>query len=94
MMRERNEKVAFAKLLVHACTVGRLVSDDIVTDIIEEYREEVTQERYNLGYETAQHRRTIRRSRETVELTRRLAKVSDMTVSDEEFEEALDARSK
>lgn len=92
MVRERNEKVAFARMVVQACTVGRGVSADVVEDILEEYREEVTQVRYNLGYETARQRRAIRRMREEQDMARRMARLEKMTVSDEEFKEALNAR--
>jgi len=94
MMRERNEKIAFARMIVHACTVGRGINDDVIADIIEEYREEVTQERYNLGYESARQRRAVRRVREAMDLTNRMAKIDSMTVSDDEFEEAVNARPK
>lgn len=94
MVRERNEKIAFAQMLVHACTVGRGVSDDIIVDILEEYREEVGQQRYNVGYETAKQRRAIRRAREAMDLTRRMSRLEAMTVTDEEFEDAINARSK
>lgn len=94
MIRERNEKIAFARLITQACTIGTGVSSERVDEILEEYREEVTQDRYNLGYETARQRRALRRSREALEMSRRMTRLEDMTVTDEEFEEALNARSK
>jgi len=93
MVRERNEKIAFARLIVQACTIGRGVDVDVVDEIIEEYREEVSQDRYNLGYETARQRRAMRRMREAQEMTRRMTRLEKMTVTDDEFEEALNAGS-
>ena len=93
MLRERNEKIAFGRMLVQACTAGRGVDSETVQEIVEEYREEVSQDRYNLGYKTARERRAVRRMRDAQEMARRMARLDSMTVSDEEFKEALNARS-
>jgi hypothetical protein len=92
MQRERNEKIAFARLIVQACTVGRGVKPEYVDDILEEYREEITQERYNLGYQDSRQRKLLDQMRENLELSRRMAKVESMTVTDKEFEDFVNAR--
>jgi hypothetical protein len=92
MQRERNEKIAFARLIVQACTVDRGVKPEYVDDILEEYREEITQERYNLGYQDSRQRKLLSKMRENLELSRRMAKVESMTVTDKEFEDFVNAR--
>jgi hypothetical protein len=81
--REVNEKVAFARLLVQACTLGRGVSSDTVDDILEEYREEASQDRYNYGYVTLRQRRLRERVRKAEETARMMARLDQMTVTDD-----------
>lgn len=78
-------------MLVQACTLGRPVSSDIVADILEEYREEITQDRYNVGYRSAQQRRTVRKVREAMDMNRRMARLDAMTVTDKELKDTLNA---
>jgi hypothetical protein len=78
--REVNEKVAFARLLVQACTLGRGVSADTVSDILEEYREEVSQDRYNYGYVTLRQRRAVEQARKAAETARMMRRLDQMAV--------------
>lgn len=84
MARERNEKMAFARLLVMASVVGRGISAEIVSDLLEEYREELSQDRYNLGYESIAQRRAKQRIQEVMDRNRMMARLDSMTVTDEE----------
>ena len=81
--REVNEKIAFARLLLQACTLGRGVSASTVDDILEEYREEVSQDRYNYGYTTQHQRRVAEQVRKTAEMARMIARLEKMTVIDD-----------
>jgi len=92
--RERNEKLAFARLLTLACTAGRAVKPEIIESFLEEYHEEVTQERYNIGYQSLRERQAWKRMQKVAADARRLDKVSKMTVSDDELKDNINARSK
>lgn len=92
MLRERNEKIAFARLIVQACLGGRGINAEFLDDILEEYREEITQQRYNLGYQDSRQRKLVAKMRENLELSRRMEKVESMTVTDKEFEDFVNAR--
>lgn len=94
VVRERNEKMAFARLLTLASTAGRGVKAEIVGDFLEEYREEVTQEKYNIGYQSLREKLALKRTQKAATDAQRLAKVAEMTVTDDELEENFNARSK
>lgn len=76
--------MAFARLLVMASVVGRGISAEIVSDLLEEYREELSQDRYNLGYESIAQRRAKQRIQEVMDRNRMMARLDSMTVTDEE----------
>ena len=85
MLRERNEKIAFAQMLVDAITWGQGISARDRLEIIEDYVEEVTQVRYNLGYQPAWQRRLQHRAQEEKLLASTMARLDAMTVPDEEL---------
>ena len=84
--------MAFAKLLVQASSMGRGVSLEIIDEMLEEYREELSQDRYNLGYVSAAEHRRQQRVQEVMELNQRMARLDAMTVTDEEIKESINDR--
>jgi hypothetical protein len=82
MHRERDEKVAHARLFAQILGAGFKIKSEGVDLLLEEYAEEVHQMRYNSKYQTAIARTIREKARQSEEDLRILEKVKQMTVED------------
>lgn len=92
ILREKNEKFSVVSLLVRVISAGFGLKDDSVDGLLEEYKEELYQLRYNSKYKSSKQRRILDQVRKAAEQARMMRKIEQMTVSDEQFKEMLEKR--
>jgi hypothetical protein len=92
ILREKNEKFSLVSLLVRVISVGFGLKDDAVDGLLEEYKEELYQLRYNSKYKSSRQRRILDQVRKAAEQARMMRRVEQMTVTDEQFKEMLEKR--
>ena len=80
MNRERNEKVAFARMLCGIVGKAFGLKYSEVQPFIQDYAEEVFQLKYNYKYKTARAKALVEKITKQSEDSRLLAKVAAMTV--------------
>ena len=78
-MRERNEKFAFAALIVNVLAPIGGLTDEYINGLLEDYSEELYQVRYNSGYTPARQRRLAAFVKKTEERMRLMSKLERVT---------------
>ena len=92
ILREKNEKFAVVSLFARLLGVGMTIGDSAVDDLLDEYKEELYQLRYNYKYETSKKRRIILQVQKASEQARQMRRIEQMTVTDEELREMAEKR--
>jgi len=85
IIRERNAQFAMVSLFGRLLAAGAGVDGKTLTMLLEEYREELFQLRYNPRYTTISKVIAEREMSKVAEETRLMRKVAALTVSDEEL---------
>lgn len=92
ILREKNEKYAVVSLFIRVLASGLNLKADVVDGLLEEYKEELYQLRYNSKYKSSRQRRILDEVRKAAEQARMMRRVEQMTVTDEQFKEMLEKR--
>jgi hypothetical protein len=92
ILREKNEKYAVVTLFIRVLSAGLNLKADAVDGLLEEYKEELYQLRYNSKYKSSRQRRILDDVRKAAEQARMMRKIEQMTVSDDQFKEMLEKR--
>jgi hypothetical protein len=92
ILREKNEKYAVVSLFIRVLASGLNLKADAVDGLLEEYKEELYQLRYNSKYKSSRQRRILDEVRKAAEQARMMRRVEQMTVTDEQFKEMLEKR--
>ena len=79
LLRERNEKFAFAALICQLAMVAGNIPPGVAKDLLDEYQEELYQLRYNSKYKTVKERRIAKSVAEAEEKARLLARLDRIT---------------
>jgi len=92
ILREKNEKFAVVSMFARLIGAGLKVNDTAVDELLDEYKEELYQLRYNYKYETGKHRRVVQHVQKAAEQARQMRKLEQMTVTDQELKELAEKR--
>jgi hypothetical protein len=92
ILREKNEKFAIVSMFARLIGAGFNIKDAAIDELLEEYKEELYQLRYNYKYETSKHRRVVQHVQRAAEQARQMRKLEQMTVTDEELKEMVEKR--
>ena len=92
ILREKNEKFSVVSLLIRVISAGFGLKDDVVDGLLDEYKEELYQLRYNSKYKSSKQRRILDQVRKASDQARMMRKIEQMTVSNEQFNEMLEKR--
>jgi len=92
ILRDKNEKYAVVTLLVRVLAAGFNLKAEPVDNLLEEYKEELYQLRYNSKYKSSRQRRILDQVRKAAEQARMMRRIEQMTVSDDQFKEMLEKR--
>jgi len=92
ILREKNEKFAVVSMFARLIGAGFNLKDSAVDELLDEYKEELYQLRYNYKYETSKHRRVIQHVQKAAEQARQMRRLEQMTVTDEELREMAEKR--
>ena len=90
--RERNEKYSLVNIIARLLGTMASVDEEIIDDLLEMYREELYQLKYNYKYETARAKRFKKRLNEMREQAALMSRLDKMTVTDEDLEEERKVR--
>ena len=85
ILRERNEKFTLVSLFIRVLGATGKLEDKVISDLLEEYKEELYQFRYNSKYKSIRERVVAREARKADEMARIMSKVDKMTVTDEDI---------
>lgn len=85
VIRERNAQMAFATAIVKMLALIGGIKHEATKEILEEYREELFQFRYNYRYETYSTKRIGDRLRKYLETDRMMQRLEAMTVKDSDL---------
>lgn len=85
VIRERNAQMAFATAVVKMLALIGGVKQEATQEILEEYREELFQFRYNYKYETYSTKKSINRLKKYLETDRMMQRLDAMTVEDSDI---------
>lgn len=92
ILREKNEKFSSITLFARLLGAGFNLKDEAVDSLLEEYKEELYQLRYNYKYVTGKQKRITEHVNRAAEQARYMRKLEQMTVSDEEFQKMIEKR--
>ena len=87
ILRERNERMAFITAIVKMLTLVGGVNPEAAQEILEDYREELYQFRYNYRYETYSTKLSTYRRQEQLETHRMMQRLEAMTVEDDDIKQ-------
>jgi hypothetical protein len=92
ILREKNERFSAITLFARLLGAGFNLKDEAVDGLLEEYKEELYQLRYNYKYETSKQKRISEHVKKASEQARYMRKLEQMTVSDEDFRKMTEKR--
>ncbi len=84
IIRDKNEKYSSVALFARLIATGLGIPDEYLHHLLEKYREELYQLRYNFRYESADARRLKKRLEEEFERDRLMQRLEAMTVKDKD----------
>jgi hypothetical protein len=92
ILREKNERFSAITLFARLLGAGFNLKDEAVDSLLEEYKEELYQLRYNYKYVTSNQKRISEHVKKAAEQARYMRRLEQMTVSDEEFQKMTEKR--
>ena len=85
ILRERNEKFTLVSLFVRMLGVIAGLKSKDIDDLLESYKEELYQFRYNFEYTTRRERRSAEEAAEAINIARMFKRLEAMTVEDKDI---------
>jgi len=92
ILRDKNERFSVVSLFVRVIAAGFNLKNEAVDGMLDEYKEELYQLRYNSKYKSSKSRRIHDQVKKAAEQARQMRKIEQMTVSDDQFKEMLEKR--
>jgi phosphopantetheinyl transferase (holo-ACP synthase) len=84
-LREKNERFATVSLFARLLGAGFSIKEASIDALLDEYKEELYQLRYNYKYKTGKQQRITEQVNKAAEQARLMRKIEQMTVTDEEL---------